>query len=185
NLARYHPLLARANTHAFDDPRVEVRHADAFLAVPDLPETFDVVIADFPDPDREVVAKLYAKGFYQRLLPRLAANGIFVTQASSSFFTPRVLACVAETLTDAGLSTHPYVVDVPSFGPWSFVLAARSPIDPGALKLPVSTRFLTQPILQTLFQLPGDVSLGNVEINRLSNPVIVGYQNDPRWATYD
>ncbi|MBD2097873.1 polyamine aminopropyltransferase [Trichocoleus sp. FACHB-591] len=184
NLARRHPFLVQANAHALDDPRVEVRQADAFLTVPTLPETFDVIIADFPDPDRDTLAKLYAQGFYQRLLTRLAPAGVLVTQASSPFFAPRAFACVAATLESVGLSVHPYITDVPSFGPWGFVLAMRAPLQAATLKLPVATKFLTEPLLQQLFQLPKDVQLGNVEINRLANPVLVKYQADPRWAAY-
>ncbi|MFP4102546.1 polyamine aminopropyltransferase [Coleofasciculus sp.] len=183
-LAQSHPQLVRLNEGALTDPRVEVINADAFVRAPALNETFDVIIADFPDPDREVLAKLYAEGFYQRLLPRLAENGVFVTQASSPFFAPDVLSCIVATLSDVGLSTHPYVVDVPSFGPWGFVLASRQSIQADRLTLSVSTRYLTEPILHHLFELPGDVQLGNVEVNRLSHPVIVRYQSDPRWAAY-
>lgn len=183
-LARRHPQLVAANAGALNDPRVEVLNADAFLAAPALNETFDVIIADFPDPDREIIAKLYAEGFYQRLLPRLAQKGVFVTQASSPFFAPNVLSCIAVTLSQVGLSVHPYVVDVPSFGPWGFVLAARTPIESNTLKLPVKTRFLTESVLHNLFQLPGDVEIRDVEVNRLSHPVIVRYQSDQRWAAY-
>jgi spermidine synthase len=177
--------LRQINHSAFEDPRVEIRVADAFTLVPTLTETFDVIIADFPDPDRDLIAKLYAQGFYQRLLPRLAPDGIFVTQASSPFFAPRAFACVAATLASIGLSVHPYVIDVPSFGPWGFVLAARSPIQPDRLTLPIATRFLTAAMLPHLFQLPGDIKLGNVEINRLAQPIIVRYQADPRWEGYE
>lgn len=188
NLARHHPALVKGNANAFSDPRVEVRYADAFLTAPDLPETFDLIIADFPDPDREAIAKLYSQGFYQRLASRLAPKGILVTQASSPFFAPRAFACVVTTLKSAGLSVYPYVVDVPSFGPWGFVLGRRSQdtvrIDPATLNLTVPTRYLTQPILRHLFQLPGDIHLRDTKINRLSDPVIVRYQADPRWAAY-
>jgi len=183
-LAQSHPQLVRLNEGALTDPRVQVINADAFVTAPALNDTFDVIIADFPDPDREVLAKLYAEGFYQRLLPRLAENGVFVTQASSPFFAPDVLSCIVATLSDVGLSTHPYVVDVPSFGPWGFVLASRQSIQADRLTLSVSTRYLTEPILHHLFELPGDVQLGNVEVNRLSHPVIVRYQSDPRWTAY-
>ena len=88
NLSRRHPFLKRVNQGALENPRLEVRIADAFLAAPALDEEFDVIIADFPDPDRPILAKLYAEGFYRRLLPRLAADGVLVTQASSSFFCP-------------------------------------------------------------------------------------------------
>ncbi|HEY9735293.1 MAG TPA: polyamine aminopropyltransferase, partial [Trichocoleus sp.] len=184
NLAQRQPFLQQANAHAYADPRVEVRQADAFLAAPALAETFDVILADFPDPDQTVLAKLYSQGFYRRLLPRLAPAGVFVTQASSPFFAPRAFACIAATLGSVGLSVHPYTVDVPSFGPWGFVLAQRLPLQPAALELPVPTRFLTQSLLHNLFDLPGDVQLGNVEVNRLADPVLVQYQADPRWAAY-
>ncbi|MBD2103631.1 polyamine aminopropyltransferase [Leptolyngbya sp. FACHB-261] len=184
NLARRHPFLTRVNAGALVDPRVEVQQADAFVAAPALDERFDVIIADFPDPDRETIAKLYAEGFYQRLLPRLAAGGVLVTQASSPFFAPRAFACIAATLQAVGLAVQPYVIDVPSFGPWGFVLASRTPITPTTLQLPVATRFLRQPMLAQLFQLPGDIEIGPVEVNRLAYPIIVRYQDDPRWAAY-
>ncbi|NJP10798.1 MAG: spermidine synthase [Leptolyngbyaceae cyanobacterium RU_5_1] len=185
NLARQHPFMVKANAGAYTDSRVQVIQGDAFVAAPKLDETFDVIIADFPDPDRDVIAKLYARGFYQRLLARLAPNGILVTQASSPFFAPRAFACIAATLESVGLRVYPYVIDVPSFGPWGFVMAARSPIQPATLELPIATRFLNPPTLQNLFQLPKDIQFGNVEINRLSQPVILQYQADPRWAAYD
>jgi len=185
NLARKHPFLVQTNAGAYADPRVEVIQGDAFVAVPALQELFDVIIADFPDPDRDAIAKLYAQGFYQRLLSRLAPDGVLVTQASSPFFAPKAFACVAATVESVGLKTYPYVVDVPSFGLWGFVMAARSPIQREQLQLPIATRFLDVTTMQNLFDLPKDIQLGNVEINRLSQPVIVRYQADPRWATYD
>ncbi|MDX2228916.1 MAG: polyamine aminopropyltransferase [Leptolyngbyaceae cyanobacterium bins.349] len=185
NLARRQPLLVKTNASSYEDPRVQVMQADAFAAVPELQEPFDVIIADFPDPDQDAIAKLYSQGFYQRLLSRLAPAGVLVTQASSPFFAPKAFACVAATLESIGLKTYPYVVDVPSFGLWGFVMAARSPIQPAQLPLPVTTRFLNEPTLHNLFQLPKDIELGNVEINRLSHPVIVRYQANPRWAAYD
>ncbi|PZV14461.1 MAG: spermidine synthase [Leptolyngbya sp.] len=185
NLAKHHPFLVQANHHSYADPRVQVIQADAFVTAPTLRDRFDVIIADFPDPDRDVIAKLYAQGFYQRLLTRLAPNGVFVTQASSPFFAPKAFACVAETLKSVGLNVYPYVVDVPSFGLWGFVMASYSTIQPNTLELPIATRFLNMPTMQNLFQLPKDIQLGNVEVNRLSQPVILNYQADPRWASYD
>ena len=192
-LARRHPFLAQLNGKAYDDPRVEVIQGDAFIQVPQLTEQFDVIIADFPDPDRDAIAKLYAHGFYQRVLSRLAPDGVIVTQASSPFFAPKAFACVAATLESVGLTVYPYVVDVPSFGLWGFVMGSRSPLPlspdvPAAtrpLTLPVPTQFLTVATLHNLFNLSKDIRMGNVEINRLSHPVIVRYQADSRWEVYD
>jgi spermidine synthase len=184
NLAQQHPFLTRLNQGSFADRRVEVIFADAFVAIPRLTETFDVIIADFPDPDQEILAKLYAAGFYRRLLPKLAPNGVFVTQASSPFFAPRVMACIATTLESIGLTAQPYTIDVPSFGPWGFVLASRRAIVPEDLRLGVATKFLTEQMLASLFNLPGDVRSTPVEINKLSHPVIVKYEADARWVSY-
>ena len=183
-IANRYPQLLQVNEGALKDPRVQVINADAFAEAPALKQTFDVMIADFPDPDEKVLAKLYSEGFYRRLTGRLADNGILVTQASSPFFAPRVLSCIANTLAEVGLKVNPYVVDVPSFGPWGFVLASRNSIDANKLELPVNTRFLTSTILHHLFELPKDVQLGNAEVNRLSHPVIVRYQSDSRWIAY-
>jgi spermidine synthase len=183
-LANHYPQLLQANGGALKDPRVKVINADAFTQTPALKQTFDVMIADFPDPDEKIIAKLYSEGFYRRLKGRLANDGILVTQASSPFFAPKVISCIAATLTAAGLKVNPYVVDVPSFGPWGFVLASRNSVDAEKLELPVATRFLTPATLHHLFELPKDVQIGDAEVNRLSHPVIVRYESDSRWVAY-
>ncbi|BAZ10187.1 putative spermidine synthase [Calothrix sp. NIES-4071] len=175
-LATRYPQLAQVNANSLKDPRVQVINADAFVQAPKLPDIFDVIIADFPDPDHDSLAKLYSDGFYRRLMGRLAENGVLVTQASSSFFTPKVISCITATIAHAGLTVHPYVADVPSFGPWGFVLASRNNIDTTKLQLEVPTRYLTTALLQHIFELPKDIQLGNTEINRLTRPVIVRYQ---------
>lgn len=185
DLARQYPALAALNHRAFDDPRVTVRYGDAFKQVAALEQTFDVILADFPDPDVDAIAKLYSLGFYRQIYRHLTADGFFVTQASSPFFAPRAFACIAATLTAAGFQTAPYTTTVPSFGPWGFVLASKQPIAVDTLELPVPTQFLTAQLLPTLFVLPKDITLDQVEVNRLGHPVIVRYQSDPRWALYD
>lgn len=183
-LAREYPALVRANQNAFADPRVTVRYGDAFRLLPELRDRFDVIIADFPDPDQAAIAKLYSQGFYQQIRAHLSPNGAFVTQASSPFFAPKVMACIRETLRAAGLTPRPYVSDVPSFGPWGFVLGSRSPVQPETLSLPEPMRYLTPELLPQLFALPADVTVAPVQANRLGRPIIVQYQADPRWAFY-
>ena len=184
-LAQRHPVLVESNQRAFEDARVEVQVGDALRIAPKLQEQFDVIIADFPDPDQDALAKLYSKGFYQALQRRLMDDGVLVTQASSAFFAPKVLACIHATLEAAGFQTLPYVTEVPSFGPWGFVMAGKQPIELQGWKLPIATRFLTEGFMRHLFELPGDVPLGDVEVNQLSRPVILKYQDNPRWDAYD
>ncbi|MEA5572953.1 polyamine aminopropyltransferase [Calothrix sp. UHCC 0171] len=183
-LASRYPQLVQVNNNALKDPRVQVINADAFVSAPELEDTFDVIIADFPDPDQERLAKLYSEGFYRRLASRLSENGVFVTQASSSFFAPKVISCIATTVAHAGFKVHPYVVDVPSFGPWGFVLASHQDIDIKKLKLEVPTKYLTNSLLQHIFDLPKDIEIGNTDVNRLTHPVIVRYQMQVKSSTY-
>ena len=186
NLARNYPLLVNVNENAFEDQRVEIVYGDAFKITPELATQFDVIIADFPDPDQEILAKLYSQGFYQRLLSKLSPNGVFVTQASSPFFVPKVLACINKTLASIDYHVYPYIADVPSFGIWGFSLASKNAINFNKLTLSIPTRFLTNQLLQQLFVIPQDIKLDPnlVKINRLVHPTIVNYQKDWRGNIY-
>lgn len=184
NLAQTQASLVKFNQNAFDDPRVTIQYGDAFKRVPQLTTLFDVIIADFPDPDEVAIAKLYSKGFYQQLRSRLSPNGILVTQASSPFFAPKVIACITKTLEATGLVAAPYSVNIPSFGPWGFVIATQKEISFAGVDLPIETQFLTPELLPTMFVMAKDVTETAVKVNQLSNPVIVPYQSNPRWSVY-
>lgn len=181
DLGKRYPALKTANHNALVNPKVTIKIGDAFSLMGEMTETFDVIIADFPDPDQESLAKLYSKGFYHRMRDRLSPGGVFVTQASSPFFAPKVMACIAETIQSEGFTTYPYLSTVPSFGVWGFVLASQQPLEIDKLKISVETQYLTAQLLPNLFHLPKDIHLGNVKINRLAHPVIIQYQNQARW----
>ena len=71
-LARRQPFLRRLNGDSLQDPRLRLHLGDAFALVPQLGRQYDVIIADFPDPDTTTLARLYSGGFYARLKRRLA-----------------------------------------------------------------------------------------------------------------
>ena len=112
-----------------------------------------------------------------------------MTQASSLFFTPQTLACIRATLEAAvGGAVYPYRVNVPSLGPWGFVMAAQgASLSPGEpAPLPVATEFLTPELTASLFQMPADLPLATdgVRINQLAHPKLVQYYHNPRWGLY-
>ncbi|MEL7512121.1 MAG: polyamine aminopropyltransferase [Cyanobacteria bacterium J06554_3] len=183
-LAKSDPSLLKFNEGAFSDPRVVVEYGDAFKTIPKMSELFDVIIADFPDPDEVAISKLYSKGFYQQLRSRLNPDGILVTQASSPFFAPKVISCITKTIADTGLTAAPYTVNIPSFGPWGFVIASQQKLSFQDTTLPIPTQFLSPELLPTLFVFGKDIIDNAVEVNQLSNPVIVPYQSNPRWSVY-
>ena len=136
-LARTDPRLRRLNAAALEDPRVELVRADAFgwlRTAPARAGSFDVVIADFPDPDDAALAKLYSVELYGLVSRVLAPGGRLVVQSGSPAFARRAYWSVAATMRAAGLSKTAYHVDVPSFGDWGFHLATRDG-GPPALRL--------------------------------------------------
>jgi spermidine synthase len=168
------PLLTAVNGHALRDPRVRIVNADAFVWLAETRETFDVVIADFPDPHNFSLGKLYSRTFYRVLRARLAPGGRAAVQATSPMFARRAFWCIVETMRSAGLAAHPYHVYVPSFGEWGFVLvAAEGWQSPRAY--PPGLRFLTADGTPALFVFPPDMAAVPVEINRLDNQVLVHY----------
>jgi len=112
DLARSDPALSRLNGHVYGDARVHVTVADAFrrlrtgLPVP----SYDVVIADLPDPGITASTKLYSQEFYGLVRRVLAPDGRLVVHTGPVAARPRVFWTVEATLRAAGLHTTPYRV---------------------------------------------------------------------------
>ncbi|MFI2431242.1 polyamine aminopropyltransferase [Streptomyces sp. NPDC018693] len=162
-LARTDPALSRLNGHALADPRVRVRIGDAFSLLRTTPPgSYDVVIADLPDPGITASTKLYSQEFYGLARRALAPRGRLVVHAGPLTARPRVFWTVEATLRAAGLHTRPYRVsgrgagvatgpdrtaDVSGPpGDWGFVLAAAETAPPLRLDRPLDT--LTQELLK-------------------------------------
>ena len=176
-LAREHPRLRALNAGALDDPRVELVTGDAFTWLRTAAERFDVVIADFPDPDDAGTAKLYSREIYEGIRRRLLApGGRLVVQAGSPYFAREAFWAIERTVAAAGLRTRPYHVDVPTFGDWGFVLAsARRPqlrlaAPPGA-----PLRFLDAATLAAAATFPADRRRADVDVSTLNRPAILDY----------
>ena len=119
--------------------------------------SYDVVIADLPDPGATASTKLYAQEFYGLVRRGLAPGGRLVVRAGAGSSCPRVFWTVDATLRAAGLRTTPYRVDgldsgsAPGrtagasrgSGDWGFVLAsrgARPVLGPGPRETATVTR---------------------------------------------
>ncbi|MDH6586153.1 putative membrane-bound spermidine synthase [Streptomyces sp. SAI-133] len=142
DLARHDPALSRLNGHVYGDARVHVSTADAFrgLRTSAPGPSYDVVIADLPDPGVTASTKLYSQEFYGLVRRVLAPGGRFVVHTGPVSSRRRVFWTVEATLRAAGLRTTPYRVGCPGFGAdsgrttagvsraprdWGFVLASR------------------------------------------------------------
>jgi spermidine synthase len=179
-LARGDERLAALNRGALADPRVQTVRRDAFAWLRDARERFDVVIADFPDPDDAATAKLYSLELYEGVRRRvLAPGGRLVVQAGSPYFAAESFWSVERTVAAAGWATRPYHVDVPSFGDWGFVLAAAG-TRPPPLRLAAPAgrplRFLDAPTLAAAAVFPRDRRRLRVDVSTLNRPRILDYE---------
>jgi spermidine synthase len=168
-------LLRELNGDALNSPKVKIINADAARWLEDNSDSFDFIVADFPDPSNYSIGKLYSAPFYRLLARHLAPGGRLVVQATSPFYARHSYWTVVATIEDAGLKTAPYHALVPSFGEWGFILAAREA--EGALAPPetytVPLRFLTAQTTAAMFDFPADMAKVDAEVNRLNNQVLV------------
>jgi spermidine synthase len=127
---------------------VEVVNVDADLFLSRLGDRYDVVIADFPDPNAVELVKLYSKEFYLKLRGRVAPGGVVAVQATSPYHARDAFVMIRRTMDAAGWSTLPYHDNVPSFGDWGWIIGSVGAPDLASraravTTFPVSTRYLT------------------------------------------
>lgn len=175
-------LLTPLNASSLLSPKVTVVNADAFTWLGMNRETFDCIVADFPDPSNFSLGKLYTTAFFQRIRGALAAGGAFVVQCTSPYVARKSFWCIDGTLRSAGFQTEPYHALVPSFGEWGFILAAREPLT-APPRLPAGLRFLEEKNFAALFDFPPDMARLPTDVNRLNNQALVRYF-EAEWAHY-
>ena len=177
-----HPRLTALNAGALKDKRVRVLNEDAFVWLGATREMFDFVVVDFPDPSNYAVGKLYTVAFYRLLSRHLSRDGMAVVQSTSPLFARRSYWSIVATLRDAGLSTYPYHLYVPSFGEWGFVLATPSRVGyVPPTTLPAGLRYLTTREVPQLFTFATDMLPVPARANRLNDQALVRYYEED-WA---
>jgi len=183
-LARTDPRVAGLNGHSLADPRVEVVTADAFQWLRQGRSGFDVIVADFPDPDSASVAKLFSQEFYGMAASALTPSGRLVVQAGSPTFARQAFWCIDTTVAATGLHRVAYHVDVPSFGDWGFVLAGREgPVLGLPRPAPEGLRSMDGPSLAAAAVFPPDRQRVDVDVSTLIRPRILDYER-AGWQDY-
>ncbi|MDC3379165.1 polyamine aminopropyltransferase [Planctomycetota bacterium] len=180
-------MLRGLNGNAYHDPRATVVNRDAMKWLEEHDEVFDLIVVDLPDPSNTSVGKLFTREMYRLIHRHLAVSGAMVVQSTNPRVAPRSYWCIVRTIEDAGFTTHPFHVHVPSFGEWGFVLATPT-ARPAPTRLAVQLdelRFLNDGTLQSLFAQPLDLGPPpDIEINRLNEQRLVGYYAS-EWSKAD
>ncbi len=194
-LARTHPVLVAQNRDSLRDPRVTVISADAYSYLDRTDALFDVIIADFPDPKSVSLARLYSLEFYRLAARHLGPGGVFVTQATSPFFSQRAFLSILKTVRASGFTAVPYRNHVPTLGEWGFVLGVKPPpgrtVGAQALKgrleretfAGLETIFLNRDAMKHTLNFGKDelAPYGSVRVSSERNHAVAGYYRSGRW----
>ena len=186
-LSRALPALAELNHYSFDDPRVSVANADAFVWLDNTAiEPFDIAIVDFPDPNNFALGKLYTTRFYNLLKQKLAPDAAVVIQCTSPLIARNSYWSIIRTLEAVGFNVKPYQTTVPSFGVWGYALAKLQPFDIPATPPQVELKFLNSSSFASMFEFPTDMNAPaeEIEINRLDNQALVRYY-ETEWRRFE
>lgn len=181
------PAIGELNKHSFDDQRVHVTNADAFVWMDTPTEPFDIAIVDFPDPNNFALGKLYTSRFYNLLKSKLKPDSSVVIQTTSPLIARRSFWCIINTLESVGFIVKPYQTTVPSFGVWGYALAKLEPFDKPAKPSPgIELHFLNDDSFASMFEFPSDTSrpAEELEINRLDNQALVRYY-EAEWRRFE
>ena len=184
DLGKTYPAIVELNGGALKDRRVQLVHLDAHKFLERDAGLYDVIVADLPDPNNDILAKLYSLDFYKLIKRHLSASGVFVTQATSPFFAREAFWCIAQTVEESGLHIAPYHAYVPSFGDWGYVLAAPRALNAAQARIAVDTRFLNQATLREMFVLSRDLAKVPVDTSTLDRPAILNYYRDD-WRQWE
>jgi spermidine synthase len=182
-LGRTYPALVRQNAGALNDPRVTLVHTDAHRFLETSAERYGVIIADLPDPNGDALAKLYSVEFYRLARRRLARGGVFVTQATSPYFSREAYWCVVRSMRRAGFKVHPYHAYVPSFGDWGFAIGAEREFSLSGLTQPPGLRYLNPGLMRVIPVFDADTGEVETEVSDLDHPRILHYylEGNKRW----
>jgi spermidine synthase len=181
------PPLAELNRNSFDDPRVTVTNADAFVWLDNTDAgPFDIAIVDFPDPNNFALGKLYSTRFYNLLKQKLQPEAAVVIQCTSPLIARRSYWSIIRTLESAGFTVKPFQTTVPSFGVWGYALAKMHPFERPQRLPDVEMQFLNSSSFAGLFDFPTDMlpPEGEIEINRLDNQALVRYY-ETEWRRFE
>ena len=137
--------------------------------------TYDIIIADLPDPTTEAIARLYSKQFFLMAKRALATDGVFVTQSGEIYFSNTVFSCIYGTLQEVFPKVDSYHTYIPSFGDWGFVVAKNQDMNLKQLQVPNDLKYLDNQQALALFQMHKDLVIQTTKINTLDNPIILDY----------
>lgn len=193
-IGKDHPIFRKINQDAFHSRKVKIVNADAFQFLKDNPTTYDVIIADFPDPRTIELNKLYSLEFYKLCHNRLNEKGAFITQASSPYYTTKAFRTIEKTIAAAGFEVLPIHNHVYTFGEWGWVIGSKN-LEPLVMKEQIrkvdlsdfQLKFWKNDAGYLITSFGADlipVDSKEIEINMIHNPILYRYYAEGNWSYF-
>ncbi len=170
------PNITSVNQNSLNSDKLVIYTMDAYEYLENSREQYDLIIVDLPDPNSESLSKLYSNIFYRMCKNHLNETGVMVVQSTSPYYAAKAFWCIHETIKSEELYVKAYHLQVPAFGDWGFNMASRRELTED-LDFDVDTRYLSKENASALFRFGKDEIAGDVEINRLTKPVLMEYYN--------
>lgn len=167
-------IIADLNQNSLKSERLHIVNDDAYRYLEENEEAYDVIIVDLPDPNNESLNKLYTNIFYRLCQNSLTQDGVLAVQSTSPYYATKAFWCIGKTLESEGFFVKPYHLQVPAFGDWGFHLASKKELRDN-YDITVETKYLSSDNVEALFSFGKDEIEEDVEINSLSNPVLIQY----------
>lgn len=197
DLAGTHPVLLSINDGAMLNPKVQIVNMDAARFIDETADLYGVIIVDLPDPDSIDLMHVYSVNFYRSLRKHLIRGGLFVTQATSPYFSKQAFQCILKTIRAAGFSALPYHNHIPTMGEWGWVLGARTE-DFGQKLLKariaaetftgIDTRFVNNDAVLSMIHFGKGIldedAMEKIKINTELSPVLQQYYRAGSWGMY-
>lgn len=168
--------ITSINQDSLQSDKLVIYNVDAYEYLENTKQQYDLIIVDLPDPNSESLNKLYSNVFYRMCGNSLKDHGVMVVQSTSPYYATKAFWCINRTIESEGFFVKPYHLQVPAFGDWGFNLASRSELKED-ITFEVETRYLTPEIVPALFCFGKDEIAEDIEINRLTKPVLMEYYN--------
>lgn len=176
-VSKTNPHIRQINQDSLQSDKLTVHHIDAYEYLETNQKQYDCIIVDLPDPNSEVLNKLYSNVFYRLCKNSLSEDGLMVVQSTSPYYAKKAFWSINKTIASEGLEVKPYHLEVPAFGDWGFNMASRRKLD-DHFTFQVETKFLSEENVAALFMFGKDERTDEVEINQLTRPVLMHYYND-------
>lgn len=143
------------------DKRINFKFGDGVEYMKHAKDEYDVIMVDSPDPIGPA-KDLFGEEFYRNVKKALKSDGVMVCQSESPMIHRDIIDNTRRILKENFKIVKTYIAFVPTYpgGLWSFTMASDvyDPADMDVTRLAKSTRYVTQDILKSCFNLPNFIS---------------------------